>query len=110
MNEGKNLYDKASTASEIEESMNLFTKAILKASSPHVLHLNHIFYMRGQCHMKLKHYEEAERDFQEAIAISDDKSKVLFYNVLGKCIVEMYNSDPSKTHLEEAIKCFEKAL
>ena len=39
----------------------------------------------------------AEKDFQEAISISDDKSKIQFYNSLGKCKVEMSVYD--KTYL-----------
>jgi len=56
---------------------------------------NQLFHMRGQCYFKLKQYEMAEKDFQEAILISDDKNKIIFYNSLGKCKMAMAQKDPS---------------
>lgn len=51
--------------------------------------------MRGLCYFKLKQYDFAEKDFQEAILISDDKSKIIFYNSLGKCKMAMAQKDPN---------------
>jgi tetratricopeptide (TPR) repeat protein len=50
--------------------------------------------MRGLCHFKLQQFEQAEKDFQEAILMSDEKSKVLFYHSLGKCKVQLAIKDP----------------
>ena len=58
-------------------------------------HTNQLFHMRGQCYFKLKQYELAEKDFQEAILISDDKNKIIFYNSLGKCKMAMAQKDSS---------------
>ena len=73
----------------------MFSKAINRSLNAQVLHLNHIYHYRGLCYFQLKDYDSAERDFQEAIRISDDKSKVQFYNSLGKCKVEMGTYDPT---------------
>ena len=72
------------------------------------MHLNQLYHYRGLCYFRLENYESAEKDFQEAISISDDRSKVQFYNSLGKCKVAMGSEDP--TYLEEAVKCFERSL
>lgn len=56
-------------------------------------HMNQLYHMRGLCFFKLKQYEPAEKDFQEAILISDDKSKAVFYNSLGKCKMAMAAKD-----------------
>lgn len=42
--------------------------------------------------MKLKRYDRAERDFQQAISMSDDKAKIELYNSLGKCKLEQINN------------------
>lgn len=44
----------------------------------------------------------------EGISLADDKGKGMIYNYLGKCYVEMANKE--QTYLEEAIKCYEKAI
>ncbi len=58
-------------------------------------HINQLYHMRGLCYFKLKQYELAEKDFQEAILISDDKSKIIFYNSLGKCKMAIAQKDPN---------------
>ena len=64
MTEGKILYEKAITIYDFEEASILFTNAISKSSSAQILHLNHIFHLRGLCEFKLKNFEKAEQDFQ----------------------------------------------
>jgi isochorismate synthase EntC len=64
MAEGKLLYEKAISVSDLEEALKIFASAISKSSSAQILHLNHIYHLRGLCQFKLKQYEKAERDFQ----------------------------------------------
>lgn len=79
----------------------MFTSAIAKAATSQVLFLNQIYHLKGLCEFKLKRYEKAERDFQQAITISDDKNKIELYNSLGKCKLQqalIQESDvPAKT-------------
>jgi tetratricopeptide (TPR) repeat protein len=65
------------------------------AGSAQMPHINQLYHMRGLCYFKLKLYDFAEKDFQEAILISDDKSKIIFYNSLGKCKMAIANKDPN---------------
>ena len=59
-----------------------------------VPHVHMIYHLRGQCHFKLKQHEKAEKDFQEAILMSDEKSKGPIYHSLGKCKVQLAFKDP----------------
>ena len=96
MSEGKMLMEKAVTNSEIEEALGIFNRALAKVGGGSQMpQINQLYHMRGQCHFKLKQYDLAEKDFQEAILISDDKSKVVFYNSLGKCRAQMAYKDPA---------------
>lgn len=64
MTEGKLMYEKALYPEDYEEALKVFTQAISKSSSAQILHLNHIYHLRGLCEFKLKNYDKAERDFQ----------------------------------------------
>jgi isochorismate synthase EntC len=59
MTEGKLLYEKATCNSDYEDALRLFSSAISKSSSAQILHLNHIYHLRGLCEFKLKQYERA---------------------------------------------------
>ena len=75
--------------------MNMFNKAISKANNNNqVPQVNQLYHMRGLCHFRLNQFEQAEKDFQEAILMSDEKSKVVFYHSLGKCKVQLAQKDP----------------
>jgi len=58
------MYEKALYPEDYEEALKVFTQAISKSSSAQILHLNHIYHLRGLCEFKLKNYDKAERDFQ----------------------------------------------
>jgi tetratricopeptide (TPR) repeat protein len=95
MTEGKIVLDKAIINHDFEEALNIFTKAINKSnSSNQTSQTNQLHHLRGQCYFKLKQFEQAEKDFQEAILMSDDKSKLLFYSSLGKCKMQLALKDP----------------
>jgi tetratricopeptide (TPR) repeat protein len=95
MTEGKAMLDKAVGTAEIEEALGLFNKAISKASvNTQVPQVNQLYHLRGQCHFRLGQHEQAEKDFQEAILMSDDKNKGPFYQSLGKCKMQLALKDP----------------
>ena len=93
MNEGKTLLDRAVIASDIEDALKVFDRAISRNSNSQFPQANQLMHLRGQCHFRLRQFEQAEKDFQEAILISDDKNKVTFYNSLGKCKMQLALKD-----------------
>ena len=68
--------------------------AIDKSANCQGLNINNIYNFRGQAYFKLKNFEKADKDFNEAIHLSDEKSKIPFINSLGRCRIEMSNGDP----------------
>ena len=93
--DGKALFDRAIMPQEIEDALGLFNKAIAKtASNNQVPQVNQLHHMRGLCHFKLQRFELAEKDFQEAILMSDEKSKQAIYHSLGKCKIQLATKDP----------------
>ena len=99
MAEGKNLLEKAVHTQEIEDALNIFNRAIAKASNnSQVPQVNQLHHQRGLCYFKLKQFELAEKDFQEAILMSDDKNKLAIYHSLGKCKMQLALKDPLIVH------------
>jgi len=99
MAEGKSILDKAILAPEVEDALSIFNRAIGKASNnSQVPQVNQLHHLRGLCYFKLKQFELAEKDFQEAILMSDDKSKVAIYHSLGKCKMQLAHKDPLIVH------------
>ena len=93
--EGKTLLDRASLPSEIETALELFNKVILKANmSMQVPQISQLYHLRGLSQFKLNQFELAEKDFQEAILMSEEKSKGPFYHSLGKCKIQLAQKDP----------------
>lgn len=99
MSEGKIVLDKAIINHDLEEALDIFNRAINKInSSNQTSQSNQLYHLRGQCYFKLKQFEQAERDFQEAILMSDEKSKPLFYSSLGRCKMQLAQKDPPHVH------------
>lgn len=108
LNEGRLKLEKSKSDEGILEAIDCFNIAIEKSSNCQGINVNNIYNMRGQAYFKLKNYEKAEKDFNEAIHHSDEKSKIPFLNSLGKCKIEMSNGEPIQ--IEEAYRLFEKAI
>ena len=57
MAEGKNLLEKAVITQEIEDALNIFNKALTKASNnSQVPQVNQLHHLRGLCYFKLKQF------------------------------------------------------
>jgi tetratricopeptide (TPR) repeat protein len=84
-NEGKKIMNTCSSEAEIEVAIEYFTKAIdlLRLSSSYH-NASKFFSSRGNAYMKVKKFEEAEKDFNNAIA-QDGKNSSSYLNSLGKC-------------------------
>ncbi len=61
-----------------------------------------LYYFRGICFERLKKWEEAERDFRNALALSPEESSVL--NYLGYSLIDR------NSKLDEAVKMVQKAV
>ena len=59
LSEGKSLVEKASSAEDFWEAVDIFTKAIMKASSIQVSNSYLLHYYRGICYFNLKQLEKA---------------------------------------------------
>ena len=84
-------YDEAATA---------YDAAIALVARPERPHWT-LFYSRGICHERLKHWPTAEADFRRALALSPDQPQVL--NYLGYSFLEM------NQNLDEALGMIERA-
>lgn len=88
--------------------MECFTIAIEKSATCQNINLNSIYNLRGQAFLRLGNYERADKDFNEAIHLSDEKSKIPYLNALGRCKIEV--SSGEVLLIEEAYRLFEKAI
>lgn len=120
MAEGKAIFDRAITNQDIDDALAVFNKALAKStSSNQISQSNQLYHLRGLCYFRLRQFEQAEKDFQEAVMVSDDKSKPVFYNSLGKCKMQLALNDPAVVSLSlfstnkrsNALKrCFSSAI
>lgn len=60
------------------------------------------YYARGICHERLGHWEKAEADFRQALALNPDQPQIL--NYLGYSLVE------KRIKLDEALNMIERAV
>lgn len=107
LNEGRSKLEKSRTNEGLMEAVDCFTIAIEKSATCQNISLNSIYNLRGQTYFKLGNFERADKDFNEAIHLSDEKGKIPYLNSLGKCKIEV--SGGELLLLEEACRLFEKA-
>jgi len=87
--EGRSKLEKSRTNEGLMEAVDCFTIAIKKSATCQNINLNSIYHLRGQAFLRLGNYERADKDFNEAIHLSDEKSKIPYLNSLGKCKIEV---------------------
>ena len=83
-----------------DEASRAYDAAIALVGKPERRHWT-LFYSRGVCHERLKHWPRAEADFRRALELSPDQPQVL--NYLGYSFLEM------NLNLDEALAMIERA-
>ena len=83
-----------------DEASKAYDAAIALVGKPERRHWT-LFYSRGVCHERLKHWPRAEADFRRALELSPDQPQVL--NYLGYSFLEM------NLNLDEALAMIERA-
>lgn len=87
--------------SHFDEASQSYDKGIALLGEPAPRHWS-VYYTRGITHEREDRWEQAERDFRQALALNPDQPHVL--NYLGYSLVERGE------HLEEALEMIERAV
>jgi tetratricopeptide (TPR) repeat protein len=88
-NEGKKIINTSASEADIYRAIDKFSEAIKLLREGSYTHNASKFYSsRGNAFMRIKRFEEAEKDFNNAIA-QDGKNSSSYLNSLGKCKLEM---------------------
>jgi tetratricopeptide (TPR) repeat protein len=88
-------------AKKFDEATDYYTRAIDSVAAPDKRHWS-LYYNRGICHERMKHWPQAEADFKKALELDGDQAAVL--NYLG------YSWIDQNSHVKEGMALIKKAV